>query len=226
MGDILKRAGLVPPRRRRARAVRHTEPFSEVAAPNDVWTADFKGQFRTGDGKLCYPLTLVDSHSRFLLRCDAYPSTDASVKASFESAFIEYGMPRVIRTDNGTPFAFTRAAGGLTTLSAWWVKLGVVPERIAPASPWQNGRHERMHRTLKAEATRPPRANRRAQQRAFNLFRYEFNHERPHEALGQKPPASIYNPSKRTYPTKLPELVPRRLRAPPGQQQRHDWLAR
>lgn len=206
MGDILKRAGLVPQRRRRQRMPRYSEPFSAVEAPNDVWTTDFKGQFHTRDRKLCYPLTIADAHSRFLIRCDAYLSPDASSKASFVSAFEEYGLPRAMRSDNGTPFAASRSPAGLSTLSVWLVRLGIVPERIAPASPWENGRHERMHRTLKAEATQPPQANRNVQQRVFNAFRYEYNHERPHESLGQKPPVSAYNSSSRPYPRKLPDI--------------------
>lgn len=206
MGEILKRAGLVPQRRRRQRTPRYSAPFSAVEAPNDVWTADFKGQFRTRDGLSCYPLTIVDAYSRFLIRCDGYPSPDAAAKASFESAFIEYGLPRAIRSDNGTPFVGSRSPAGLSTLSVWWIRLGITPERIMPASPWENGRHERMHRTLKAEATQPPQANRRVQQRVFNAFRDEYNHERPHEALGQTTPATTFNKSSRPYPKKLPEL--------------------
>jgi hypothetical protein len=156
---------------------------------------------------LCYPLTLVDCYSRYLLRCDGYASPDAAARASFESAFVEYGLPRAIRTDNGTPFAVARAPAALSSLSVWWIRLGIMPERIMPASPWENGRHERMHRTLKEEATQPAQANRNVQQRAFNAFRVEFNHERPHEALGQKPPVTAYQKSSRAYPKKLPELV-------------------
>lgn len=207
MGEILMRAGLVARRRRRSRTPRFTEPFSEVAAPNDTWTADFKGQFRTRDGAYCYPLTIADAHSRFLLRCDAYLSPDAAVRASFESAFREFGLPRALRTDTGTPFASPRAPAGISALSVWWIRLGIKPERTTPASPWQNGRHERMHRTLKAEATAPAQANRSSQQRRFDAFRYEYNHDRPHEALGQKPPVTAYNTSSRPYPKKLPELV-------------------
>jgi transposase InsO family protein len=205
MGEILKRLGLVPERRRRRRTPRYTEPFASAVAPNDVWTADFKGQFRLGDGSLCYPLTIADAFSRFLLRCDAYAAPDAAAKRSFELAFREYGLPSVIHTDNGTPFAST-APGGLSKLSAWWIRLGIVPERSAPGHPWENGRHERMHRTLKAECTRPARRTSPLQQRAFNLFREEFNHDRPHESLAQKPPATAYNTSPRPYPRSLPEL--------------------
>jgi transposase InsO family protein len=206
MGGILKNAGLVPQRRRRQRAPRYSEPFSAIEAANDVWTADFKGQFHTRDGLLCYPLTIADAHSRFLIRCDGYLSPDASSKASFESAFLEFGLPRAIRSDNGTPFVASRAPAGLSTLAVWWVRLGITPERITPASPWENGRHERMHRTLKEEATEPAQANRNVQQRVFNSFRYEFNHERPHESLGQQPPVTAFNKSSRPYPKKLPAL--------------------
>ena len=205
MGEILKRAGLVPQRRRRRRAPPYAQPFAKAAAPNDVWTADFKGQFRLGNGTLCYPLTIADAFSRYLIRCDAYPSPDATARASFESAFREYGLPSVIHTDNGTPFSST-APGGLSKLSAWWVRLGIVPERSAPAHPWENGRHERMHRTLKADCTNPPRNSQPVQQRAFNAFRREYNHERPHEVHGQKPPATAYNASPRPYPRRVPEL--------------------
>lgn len=206
MGDILKRAGLVLPRKRRRRAPPYSAPFSEVEAPNDVWTTDFKGQFRTRDGRLCYPLTLVDCFSRYLLRCDAYRSPNGASRASFEAAFIEYGMPSAIRSDNGSPFSVSAALAGLSALSVWWIRLGILPERIAPASPWENGRHERMHRTLKEEATQPPQTNMKQQQRTFDSFRIEFNRERPHEALGQKPPRTAYNRSKRAYPKRLPEL--------------------
>lgn len=206
MGEILKRAGMVPTRRRRQRVPRYSEPFSTVQAPNDVWTVDFKGQFHTRDGKPCYPLTIADAHSRFLIRCDAYLAPDASCKDSFVSAFEEYGLPLAIRSDNGTPFVGSRSPAGLSTLSVWFVRLGIVHERIALGSPWENGRHERMHRTLKEEATEPPQANRNVQQRQFNRFRHEFNHERPHESLGQRPPATAYNSSARSYPKRLLEL--------------------
>ncbi len=205
IGDILRRHGLVEPKRRRARVYRYASPYTQAAAPNDVWTTDFKGQFLLRDDRYCYPLTLVDLFSRFLLRCDAYHSTSGACRRSFESAFIEYGLPRVIRSDNGSPFATAHALAGLSKLSVWWIRLGILPERIAPSSPWENGSHERMHRTMKQEATEPPQANKRSQQRSFRLFRNEFNHERPHEALGMKPPASFYSPSPRSYPRRLPE---------------------
>lgn len=206
IGDILKRRGLVVARKRRARSHRYATPFTEAEAPNDVWTTDFKGHFRLLDGRYCYPLTLVDSFSRFLLRCDAYRSTSIGCRRSFEEAFIEYGLPRVIRSDNGAPFASPQALAGLSKLSVWWVRLGILPERITPASPWENGSHERMHRTMKQEATDPPQANRTRQQKSFDGFKREFNEERPHEALGMKPPSRFYSASPRSYPTKLAEL--------------------
>lgn len=206
MGDILKRAGFIATRRRRQRAHRYATPYTEAVAPNDVWTADFKGHFRLLDHRYCYPLTLVDAFSRFILRCDAYRATSIECRRSFESAFIEYGVPRVIRSDNGSPFATANALGGLSKLSVWWIRLGILPERIKPASPWENGSHERMHRTLKQEATDPPQRNQTKQQKSFDVFRREFNEERPHEALGMKPPTKFYAASSRSYPNKLTEL--------------------
>lgn len=205
MGEILKRAGLVPERRRRQRTPRYSEPFAAIEAPNDVWTTDFKGQFRTRDQLLCYPLTLADAHSRFLLRCDGYLHPDETTKKSFESAFLEFGLPAAIRSDNGAPFS-SRAPAGLSKLSVWWIHLGIKHERITPASPWENGRHERMHRTLKQEVTSSPQANLKVQQRAFDAFRHDYNHERPHEALEQKAPVTVYNHSSRPYPKQLPDV--------------------
>jgi transposase InsO family protein len=206
MTAILHRYGLIEPRRRRQRTPPYTQPFAAVTAPNDAWSIDFKGQFRTTDGQWCYPLTLTDNFSRYLFRCDAYPSTaELGARKSCEAAFREFGLPWVIRSDNGTPFAST-APGGLSHLSVWWVRLGILPERIAPGKPAQNGRHERMHRTLKAEAIDPPRATRSLQQRAFNLFRREYNDERPHESIGMVPPATRHVKSPRPFPRRLPEL--------------------
>ena len=206
IGDILKRAGLVPTRKRRNKKHRSATPFTDVEAPNDVWTTDFKGHFRLLNGRYCYPLTLADCFSRFVLRCDAYYSANIECWRSFERAFVDYGLPHAIRSDNGAPFASSQSPGGLSKLSVWWVRLGIKPELITPASPWENGRHERMHRTLKEEATDPPQANRTKQQHAFDAFRDEFNHERPHEALGMKPPSKLYTNSSRSYPTKIREL--------------------
>lgn len=204
--EILNRHGMVPKKRRR-RAIGHPgRPTSRVLAANDLWCADFKGEFKTGDGIYCYPLTVTDDHSRFLLGCQGLLSTKViEAKPVFTRLFKEYGLPKRIRTDNGVPFA-TNTLARLSKLSAWWVRLGVLPELIEPGKPQQNGRHERMHRTLKAEATRPPAGSCRAQQRKFNHFREEFNQERPHEALEMHTPASCYEPSPREMPTKLPPL--------------------
>lgn len=206
IGDILKREGLTSSRRRRRRTPPYSDPFIECTDANDVWCADFKGQFRTQDKQLCYPLTIMDAHSRYLLRCHGLPSTrKGGSKPVFEAAFQEYGLPQAIRTDNGAPFA-SRALGGLSQLAVWWIKLGIVPERIDVGCPEQNGRHERMHRTLKAETAMPSKANMAKQQVAFDQFCTEYNQERPHEALGQKPPASLYKASARPYPKRVPEI--------------------
>jgi putative transposase len=205
--DILKRAGLVTARRRR-RPVRHAGyQATPVTAPNCVWTADFKGQFRTGDARLCYPLTICDAYSRFVLRCDGLlaPTTVDTIDRC-RRAFAEYGLPARIRTDNGEPFA-AASLGRLSRVSVWWIRLGILPELIAPAAPHQNGAHERMHRTLKAETTRPPAPHRDAQQQRFRAFRRRYNLERPHEALGQHPPARLYTASTRPLPPALEPLV-------------------
>lgn len=169
---------MVPIRRQRRRIGHPGKPTSQILAPNDVWSADYKGQFLTGDGWYCYPLrTVTDGFSRYLLGCQALGSTaEEKAKPIFTRLFQEYGLPRRMRTDNGMPFA-TTTLGRLSKLSAWWVRLGIVPEFIEPGHPEQNGRHERMHRTLKAETTRPAAGSLAAQQRRFNVFREEFNHE-------------------------------------------------
>ena len=206
IGDILKRHGLVRPRRRVRRSSPYGDRLRQYDAPNAVWCADFKGCFSVGGlgGVRCHPLTISDGFSRFLLRCRALrrPLTQHA-KRVFESAFHEYGLPRAIRTDNGAPFS-TLAPGGLSRLSVWWIRLGIRPERIMPGRPEQNGRHERMHRTLKAETAKPPRSSFSAQQRAFDRFQVEYNEQRPHEALGLEVPASLYRPSLRPYPRYLP----------------------
>lgn len=202
--DILLRHGMVKRPAQRRRIGHPGKPTSQTLAPNDVWAADFKGQFKTGNGRYCYPLTVSDDYSRYLLGCQALTSTAVQgAKPVFTRLFREYGLPRRIRTDNGVPFA-TNTLARLSSLSAWWVRLGVLPELIEPGKPQQNGRHERMHRTLKAETTRPPAGSLAAQQRKFNTFRVEFNEERPHEALDQQLPAQRYQPSPRTMPDKLP----------------------
>jgi len=205
-GSILKKEGLVKGRYRKRHTPPYTEPFRECGRPNDVWSIDYKGQFRMLDGKYCYPLTLTDNFSRYLLLCQGllHPNF-AGTKPWLERAFQEYGLPLAIRSDNGTPFASV-GVGGISPLSVWLIKLWIRPERIEPAHPEQNGRHERMHLTLKEEATRPPKSNLKEQQQAFDLFKKEFNTERPHEALEQKVPASIYIPSGRVFPKKVPEV--------------------
>jgi len=207
IGDILKRQGLVRPRRRVRRSSPYADRLRQYVAPNAVWCADFKGCFPVGGvgGERCHPLTISDGYSRFLLRCRGLRRPLSQyARRVFESAFHEYGLPRAIRTDNGPPFS-TLAPGGLSRLSIWWIRLGIRPERIMPGRPEQNGRHERMHRTLKAETARPPRSSFSAQQRAFDRFQLEYNEQRPHEALGQAVPASLYRPSLRSYPRQLPE---------------------
>jgi transposase InsO family protein len=203
IGDILRRRGLVPPRSRRRRTPPFTQPFASCAEPNQVWCVDFKGHFRTGDGIKCYPLTITDAFSRYLIRCVALeePTTESAFEV-FESAFKEFGLPGTIRSDNGPPFA-SKAAGGLSELSMWWVQLGIRPERIEPGKPQQNGRHERMHLTLKVETASPPAMSFQMQRRRFDRFRLTFNEERPHEALGYAIPSSRYAPSPRPYPREL-----------------------
>ena len=205
MGAMLSRESLVIARKKRRRAPPYTEPFASADAPNRVWCADFKGCFATQDGTRIDPLTISDAHSRYLLRCQHVAKTNGEqVQAIFEAAFREYGLPQAIRTDNGPPFA-SRAIAGLSRLAVWWMKLGIVPERIAAGHPEQNGRHERMHRTLKQETASPPAENTRGQQRAFHRFRREYNEERPHEALRMQTPSSVYRRSLRSYPARVPE---------------------
>jgi transposase InsO family protein len=205
IGTLLKREGLVVARRKRRRTTPYSEPLAHADGPNRVWCADFKGWFRTRDGERIDPLTISDAHSRYLLKCQGVEKTDtARVMAIFEAAFREFGMPEAIRTDNGAPFAST-ALAGLSRLAVWWMKLGIVPERIEAGHPEQNGRHERLHRTLKQEVAQPPAANRREQQRAMERFRYDYNQVRPHEALGMQTPAAVYEPSAQSFPERLPE---------------------
>jgi len=208
IGDLLKRNGLVRRRRRVRRSSPYGDRLRQYDAPNAVWCADFKGCFPLGgrDGERCHPLTISDGFSRYLLRCRALRRPlHRCAKGVFESAFREYGLPRAIRTDNGPPFS-TLAPGGLSRLAVWWIRLGIRPERILPGRPDQNGRHERMHSTLKAETAKPPRSSFSAQQRAFDRFQVEYNEERPHEALGQQVPALRYRPSLRSFPKRLPEV--------------------
>lgn len=202
--DLLARHGLVQKRRRRRPSTHPGVVRPDTAAPNDLWTADFKGEFRTGNGQYCYPLTIADQHTRFLLECRGLLSTKTvTAKPVFERVFREYGLPIAIRTDNGVPFA-TQAIHGLSYLNVWWMQLGIAHQRIRPGCPQENGAHERMHRTLKRQAVKPVRANCAAQQRNFDAFRREYNTERPHERLNQETPASQYHPSPRPYPDRLP----------------------
>jgi transposase InsO family protein len=205
-GDLLKRQGLVKPRFLRRHTPKYSEPFLSCQESNAVWSADFKGQFRTGDKRMCYPFTITDNYSRYLLACRGlYRPTGEATRPWLEWAFREYGLPRAIRTDNGSPFASV-TLGGLSQLAVWLIKLGIRPERIESGHPEQNGRHERMHRTLKAETIKPPRKDLLRQQQAFDHFAQEYNYQRPHEALGQKTPASVYEPSPVSYPAKLPDV--------------------
>jgi transposase InsO family protein len=202
--DLLDRRGKVTKRRRR-RASQHPGVVPPATtAPNDLWTTDFKGQFHTGDGARCYPLTLVDHHTRLLLRCTGLASTRTlTARPVFEHAFREFGLPRAMRSDNGVPFA-TASLHGLSQLSVWWMRLGIQVQRSRPGCPQDNGAHERLHRTLKRHAIRPARATMRAQQRAFDAFRQEYNTERPHRYLGGTPPAAHYTSSLRPYSARLP----------------------
>jgi putative transposase len=202
--DILKRAGLVRSPRRRRHAVPPAQPFAAVNEPNDTWCIDFKGWFRTANGERCDPLTVTDAHSRYILALKIMPERSQPVREAVDALFAEYGLPHAMRSDNGVPFA-SNGAGGLSKLSVHWAKLGIRLERITPGQPQQNGRHERMHATLKAETTRPAAGNAAAQQARFDRFRTEFNHDRPHEALGQRMPAEHYRCSLRQMPDRVPE---------------------
>ena len=208
IGEILKRNGLVVGRHRRRLVTPHTQPLRHAIRPNALWCADFKGQFRLGNGRYCYPLTVTDACSRMILGCTSLESTkeDETVPA-FAEVFRQWGLPSAIRTDNGVPFACAGAPLGLSRLSVWLRRLGVDHERIEKGHPEQNGRHERMHRTLKAETTRPPGFNHLQQQERFDRFSDEFNRERPHEALDDDTPASRHEVSERAYPTDLPDPV-------------------
>lgn len=205
--NILHRHGLVPKRRRRVRRWHPGRPDTVADSPNRSWSADFKGEFRTRDGRYCYPLTVQDMHSRYLLACRGrFDVSIDGVIPVFKRLFRSYGLPDRIRTDNGTPFA-SNALGRLSRLSVWFVQLRILPEFIEPASPHQNGRHENMHLVLKRRTTRPSRSNMRTQQRAFRDFQAEFNHIRPHEALAGAVPADLYRPSDRSLPKTLEPIT-------------------
>ena len=203
---VLHRHGLVKPIGRPRNRATGT-PLSDGAIPNDLWCADFKGEFKLGNGRYCYPLTVTDHASRFLLLCEALESTREDLAfTAFQQLFVERGLPSAIRSDNGVPFASPNALFNLSKLSVWWLRLGIAIERIKPGKPQQNGRHERMHLTLKTETTRPPGINSLQQQARFDAFRQEFNTERPHEALAMKCPAEIYSTANRRYDG-LPEIA-------------------
>ena len=204
---VLKAKGLIVKRRHRAHTPVQTPPYVSPDKSNAVWCADYKGYFRTRDGARIDPLTITDAFSRYLLRCQIVERTDfVHARAVFEAAFREFGMPGIIHNDNGVPFASV-APGGLSRLSMWFVRLGITPERSRPGSPQDNGRHERMHRTLKQATASPPQATARLQQRAFDSFRCEFNQHRPHQALGDLTPAACYQTAgTRAYPRRVPEL--------------------
>jgi len=199
IGYWLNKNGLVTPRKRHHRVPPYSEPFVECQSPNSVWSADYKGQFYMKNKHVCYPLTISDNYSRYLLKCHGLPGPRYNeTRDIFKRAFEEYGLPDAILTDNGTPFA-GKCIGGLSRLSIWWIQLGIVPERIEKGCPQQNGRHERMHRTLKEEALDPVALNIKEQQKQFDLFRIEYNQYRPHEALNQQMPINYYQKSLKPY---------------------------
>jgi len=199
IGYWLKKEGLVEPRKKRWHVAPYTEPFAECRVPNDVWSMDFKGQFHLGNGCVCYPFTLSDNFSRYLLRCTAMRGPrHLTTKRALQAVFREYGLPNAIRNDNGQPFA-GRCIGGLSRLSMWLIQLGIVPERIEKGCPEENGRHERMHRTLKSEALDPIGKNFREQQDKFDIFQHDYNNNRPHESLDDKTPSDYYQKSNRPY---------------------------
>jgi transposase InsO family protein len=206
IGNIYERHGLVKARVKRRRVVPHSQPFTDCNKSNSVWSADFKGQFRLGNGKYIYPLTITDNFSRFIISYHGLlsPNSDDSIKI-FQRAFLEYGLPDAIRTDNGQPFAST-GIGAVTRLSIMWLKLGIIPERIELAHPEQNGRHERMHRTLKDAVAKPPRMNQKQQQESFDNFVREYNQERPHQGLNGRRPADVYKISHKKLPTKITQI--------------------
>lgn len=201
VSELFQKHGLIQKDEVEVRPIKHLAPIFESTAPNDVWCTDFKGEFKMGNGKICYPLTISDHHSRFILSCQGNTRNDyLQTRNSMEKIFKEYGLPKIILSDNGTPFS---SPSGLSQLNVWWVKLGITPLRIQPGKPQQNGRHERMHRTLKQETAKPPADNLSKQQERFDKFVEEYNFERPHESLHNKVPSSIYSSSTRTMPKKI-----------------------
>ncbi len=206
VADLLQRHHLIGARQRRRPVPHGGHRLAAITSPNATWTTDFKGEFRTQDGRYCYPLTLRDGFSRYVLRCDGLLSRSlAETRRCFERAFATYGLPDRIRSDNGAPFAGT-GLGWLSRLNVWWLRLGICPERIALGRPEQNGSHEQFHRVLKARTTRPPAAHVRAQQQRFRVFCWQYNEDRPHESLDDAAPGSVYRPSSRSLPVRLPAL--------------------
>jgi len=202
-GDLLKKNDLVNEKKLRKRVHQYQDHFVDCTKSNDVWSADYKGQFYTKDKKVCYPLTVTDNFSRFLIACDGLEGPRyLETRVCFERIFREYGLPLAIRTDNGTPFS-GMAVGGLSRLAIWWIQLGIIPERITPGKPQQNGRHERMHRTLKCDTLNPAGFNLADQQKKFDLFRVEYNTERPHESIEMKRPTELFEKSNRFYPDSI-----------------------
>lgn len=207
VGELFARHDLVKPRRRTVTVSMTPLRWPLPTAPNEEWAADFKGQWRLGDGSECFPLTVTDTDSRCLLACHAMGAISmAETEKVMKRLFREYGLPAAIRTDNGTPFAYHGACLQLTRLAAWWLRLGIALHRTRPGTPTDNSRHERMHRTLKDETLSPLQASLKAQQQVFDGFRQRYNEERPHEALGMAPPQSRYQPSSRSFPRKLPPI--------------------
>lgn len=204
--ELFKRHNLVAPAKRKRRVAPYTEPFVSLTQPNDSWSIDYKGQFRLGNAQLCYPLTITDNYSRFLLAVKGSERISGiTVKEVLTQLFLEFGMPLGMRSDNGAPFA-SIGLGGLSMIAVWLIKLGIVPERIRPGHPEENGRHERMHLTLKKETASPPRRNHAEQQQAFELFKKIYNEQRPHEGIEFKRPSWLYTQSPRTFPSKLPRV--------------------
>ena len=204
--EVLRRHGLVRQRVRRRPTLHPPVHLTTPTQPNRLWTTDYKGEFRTGNGAWCYPFTLRDGWTRYVLRCTALSAhTRAVTQPEFVRAFRLFGLPDRIRSDNGPPFG-APGLGRLSRLAVWWLRLGIVPERITPRHPEQNGSHEQFHAVLKRDTTRPPAASARAQQRRFTAFITEYNEERPHDALGGVPPATLYHASARAYPERLPAL--------------------
>lgn len=206
INNIIKAHGLTNSKRKRRKPGHPGRPCVSAKSPNDIWTTDFKGEFKTKNGLYCYPLTIMDEYSRFLIDCQGLDSTGyKGAFKVFKRAFKQYGLPSVIKSDNGIPFA-TTGISRLSKLSVWWIKLGINPILIQPSSPYQNGAHERMHKTLKYESTIPPSGDLKAQQRRFNSWKKEYNFDRPHESLKGNSPSMIYKPSFKSYPSRIPEV--------------------